>query len=289
MRKSLINKNSDKTISITQQCKILNLSRASLYYTPKPEYNDIDLHTMNKIDEIYTEHPYYGYRRIYLELLLDYKISIGKDKVLKLMREMGICAIYPKKNTSIANKEHKKYPYLLKNLKITKTNQVWAADITYIRLVKGFCYLVVIMDIFSRKILSYKISNSIDTQFCLDALNEALVKYPKPEIFNTDQGCQFTSNNFTSILLDNKIKISMNSKGRALDNIFVERFFRTLKYEDIYIYRYINMSELKNGLHKFFIRYNSNRRHSSLNNLTPDKFYSINGGGANKFEKWQSA
>ena len=158
------------------------------------------------------------------------------------MRNMGICAIYLKERKTIYNKSNKIYPYLWRGLKIIRQNQVWVADITYIRLTQGFCYLVVIMDIFSRKILSYKISNSLDAQFCIDALNEGLAKYQAPKIFNTDQGSQFTSENFCKILIDKDIKISMNSTGRALDNIFVERFFRTLKYENIYLYNYESMS-----------------------------------------------
>jgi len=230
---------------------------------------------MNKIDKIFTESPELGYRRIYLKLLKD-GLIIGRDRTLKFMRNMGICAIYPKKKTTRRNKEHKVYPYLLRGLKIARPNQVWAADITYIKMNRGFCYLIVIMDIFSRKILSYKLSNSLDSQFCIDALQETLAKYPAPEIFNTDQGCQFTSENFTKILNDKNIKISMNSKGRALDNIFVERFFRTLKYENIYIYNYESMQQLKDGLIYFFYEYNCIREHTSLANLCPEQVYSGN-------------
>lgn len=268
----MIVKKKDSGIPVSKQCSILKISRSSLYYTPCEKYSDYDITLMHKIDEIFTEFSECGYRRIYVKLK-KLGFIIGKDRTLKFMRNMGICAIYPSKKTTYRNKEHKVYPYLLRNLKIIKPNQVWVADITYIRLSKGFCFLVAIMDIFSRKILSYRLSSTLDSQFCIDALNEALSKYPAPEIFNTDQGCQFTSNEFTEILKNNNIKISMNSKGRAIDNIFIERFFRTLKQEDIYYKNYISMDALKFGLQAFFHKYNFTREHSSLNYLTPDEVF----------------
>jgi len=268
----MIDRSSERELTISRQCELLGINRTSAYAPETPEFSEDDIKIMNKIDEIFTDSPECGYRRIYLKLVKA-GIQIGRDKTLKFMRNMGICAIYPKKKTTFHNKNHKIYPYLLRGIKIIRPNQVWAADITYIRMSRGFCYLVVIMDIFSRKILSYRISNSLDSQFCIDALMEALDKYPAPEIFNTDQGCQFTSECFTKILISKNIKISMNSKGRALDNIFVERFFRTLKYENIYIYNYESLKELTNGLKCFLHKYNCLREHSSLANLCPEQVY----------------
>lgn len=256
-----------------QQCEILNLNRSTLYYKYAPEFTEEEKLILNIMDEIFTELPFYGYRRLWRELKKrGYKI--GQDKVLNFMHVLGLETLYPKKRkTSIANKRHRIYPYLLSNVEINKPNQVWCADITYIRLAKGFCYLVVIMDWYSRRILSYKVSNSLETYFCTEALNEALAKYPKPEIFNTDQGSQFTSEEFTGILLTNKIKISMDSKGRAFDNIMVERFFRTIKYENIYLYNYDSIALLKDGLKYYIDFYNNSREHSSLDNKTPARFY----------------
>ncbi len=268
----MIDKTTTRELTISRQCELLDINRTSAYVPNTSEFSKADIEIMNKIDEIFTDSPELGYRRIFLKLVKA-GIDIGRDKTLKFMRNMGVCAIYPKKKTTFHNKKNKIYPYLLRGIKIIRPNQVWAADITYIRMSQGFCYLVVIMDIFSRKILSYRISNSLDSQFCIDALLEALEKYPAPEIFNTDQGCQFTSESFTEILINKNIKISMNSKGRALDNIFVERFFRTLKYENIYIYNYESMLTLIEGLNYFFHKYNCLREHSSLANLCPEQVY----------------
>jgi putative transposase len=226
---------------------------------------------MAKIDEIYTKYPFMGSRRILAELIgLGYNIS--HKKVKNLMQIMRIIAIYPKPNLSKAAKENKKYPYLLRDVDITENNQVWSTDITYIKLKRGFVYLTAVIDWHSRFVLSWKLSNTLHTDFCIDVLNEAL-KIGKPQIFNTDQGSQYTSNEFTSILLQNKIQISMDGKGRALDNIFVERLWRTVKYEEIFLNEYENIAELKKALTKYFAFYNNWRKHQSLNYKTPTEIY----------------
>lgn len=262
-------------LPITVQCDVLSLARSSAYYKPADPITEQDLEIMNMIDQIYTEHPYFGHRRIRDELKDEYNMNIGRHRVRQYMNLMGIEAFYPRRkiNTSTPNKEHKVYPYLLRKLDINRCNQVWAADITYIPLNGKFCYLVAIIDWYSRCILSYRISNSLDTSFCLDALNEALDRYEKPEIFNTDQGSQFTSEAFTKKLIDQKILISMDSVGRAIDNIIIERFFRTLKYEDIYLNRYVSIKELKQGVDRYMKFYNHKRRHSSLEKQTPFQVY----------------
>ena len=224
------------------------------------------------MDEIYTKYPFYGYRRQYLELIKE-QFSIGMERVRKYMRILDLETFYPKKKTTIANKKHKIYPYLLRNLKINKSNKVWAADITYIRLERGFCYLVAIIDWFSRYILSWQLSNSLDITFCQVALEEALKKYSAPDIFNTDQGSQFTSQDFTKILMGNGIKISMDGKGRWADNVIIERFFRSLKQEKIYLYPYVTVSDVRVGCDEYMKFYNFERPHSSLENKLPVELY----------------
>jgi len=269
IKKDLIDKSVE--LPITVQCDVLSLARSSAYYQPVEPITKQDLEIMNAIDQIYTEYPFFGHRRIRDELQDEYGFKIGRHRVRNYMTIMGIQAFYPRRriNTSIPNKEHKVYPYLLRNTTINRCNQVWAADITYIPLNGKFCYLIAIIDWYSRCILSYRISNSLDTSFCLDALNQACERYGKPEIFNTDQGCQFTSQAFTQALLDKNIAISMDSVGRAIDNIIIERFFRTLKYEDIYLNRYSSIKELKIGVDCYMTFYNHKRKHSSLKKQTP--------------------
>ena len=207
---------------INKQCDLLDISRGYFYYHPV-ELSAEDLKIMEKIDELYTENPTRGTRRLSKALKKRFNIEVGRVKVRRLIGIMGISAIYPKKNLSISNKDHKKYPYLLRNIEITRPNQVWSTDITYIRLKRGFVYLTAIIDWHSRYVLSWRISTTLDRRFCIEALNEAMAKYGKPEVFNTDQGSQYTSEEFTGILKAADIKISMNGKGRALDNIFIER------------------------------------------------------------------
>jgi putative transposase len=225
---------------------------------------------LNAILEELKVHPFYGYRKI-ARALAD--MGVTRKQVRRIMHKAGLRAIYPKKRTSIRAKGHKKYPYLLKNMVLWIPNQAWATDITYIKLGKGFVYLVVILDLYSRKILSWKVSNTMDTDFCVAALEEAINRWGIPAIFNTDQGSQFTSDAFISVLESYGIRISMDSKNRALDNIYMERVWRTIKYEDIYIKDYQTMTELKEGLETYVTFYNSKRYHQSLDYATPDEIY----------------
>jgi len=222
---------------------------------------------MHRIDEVFTESPFFGSRRI-LESLQREGFSIGRERVQSLMRKMGLIAIYPKPNLSKKHPEHKIYPYLLANAKIVRPHQVWSTDITYIRLRPGFLYLVAIMDWFSRYVLSWRLSNSLDVSFCLEALQEAL-EQGCPDIFNTDQGSQFTSNEFTGLLLSKGTKISMDSRGRAFDNIFTERLWRSVKYEEVYIKDYQSYRDAREGLGNYFSFYNNRRYHQSLGYKTP--------------------
>lgn len=227
---------------------------------------------MKKIDELYCENPCYGSRK-YRFLLNKAGYAIGRKKVIHLMRLMGIMAIYQKPRTTIESMNHKKYPYLLKNISITAPNQVWTSDITYIPMERGFMYLAIIYDWFSRKVLSWKLSNTLDGSFCIESLNEAIERYGKPEIFNTDQGVQYTANNFIEVLAAHGIKISMDGKGRYLDNIMNERFWRTLKYEYIYLRSHSDGFELSSGLQSYIYYYNSKRPHQSHDYKTPDEIY----------------
>lgn len=272
-RKKLIDKKIEINIKI--QCEILNLARSSYYYDDKNNFTDEEFAAKEAITEIFEEIPFYGHRRIYHELNMC-DIKIGRDRVLKYMKELNLTPIYPiKKITTVANKEHKKYPYLLKDLKIERINQVWATDITYLKLPTGYVYFVAIIDWYSRKVLSCKFSNTMDIRFCVDALEEAIGLYGKPEIFNSDQGSQFTSKDFIEILIKNKIKISMDSVGRWADNIIIERFWRTLKYENFHIFKYEDFISAKIGIMQYIKFYNERRIHSSLNYRTPDEVYDL--------------
>jgi putative transposase len=271
-------------ISISRQCELLSLSRSTVYYK-NVEKDDSNIKLMNIIDEIYTESPFYGRRRITKHLNKVLAIDINVKKVRRLMKVMGIEAIYPKKNLSMQNSQHKKYPYLLSGVDICRVNQVWSTDITYIRLKQGFVYLCAVIDWYSRYVLSWKLSNTMETTFCLEALVDAL-KLGKPDIFNTDQGSQFTSHEFTNALLSNEIKISMDGKGRVFDNIFVERLWRSVKYENIYPNSYETYLDTRSGLLKYFNFYNNDRLHQSLNYETPKSVYfgnilSLKGGYGN--------
>jgi putative transposase len=257
-------------LSVRQQCELLEMNRSGLYYEPCP-VSEEDLMLMNLIDEQYTKTPFYGSRKIgvYLKHLGH---EVNRKHIQRLMRKMGIAGVCPGPNTSKRNQAHKVYPYLLKGLKIIRSNQVWSTDITYIKLQHGFVYLVAVIDWYSRYILSWRLSNSLETSFCLEALEESL-KQGRPDIFNTDQGVQFTSDNFTNVLKNQEIKISMDSKGRALDNIFVERFWRSLKYEDIYLKNYETVNQAYAGIKKYIYFYNQERFHQSLNYRTPQCVY----------------
>lgn len=259
-------------LSIKRQCDILSISRSYFYYHPV-ELTQMDLKLMEKLDALFTENPTRGTRRLSKALKKRFGLVAGRGKVRHLMGIMGIAAIYPKKNLSIANKSHKKYPYLLRGVEINHPNQVWSTDITYIRMEKGFVYLTAIIDWYSRYVLSWRISTTLDRRFCIEALNEALEKYGKPEIFNTDQGVQYTSEAFTGILKSKGIKISMDGKGRWIDNVFVERLWRTVKQEEVYLKGYRNVAECREGLSSYFERYNNLREHQSLDYDYPAEIY----------------
>jgi putative transposase len=253
---------------------MLGLCKSSLYYRAKPQYSSEEIKILHRMDEIFTEHPFTGHRKIHKQLLRE-GFLIGKERVLKYMHTLGLETIYPKRKRGLSNpnKNHIIYPYLLRDIEINRPNQVWAIDITYIRMVGGFIYLVAIIDWYSRYLLAYRLSNSLEVYFCKEALLEALEKYPKPEISNSDQGSQFTSAVFTKILLDNDIRISMDSKGRAIDNIAIERFFRSLKYEKIYINEYKTVKEVKEAIKDYIQFYNNKRLHQSLEYNTPSEIY----------------
>ena len=267
-----------KELSIRRQCELLKLTRSNLYYEPV-KVSEETLRIMNRIDEIFTEIPFYGSRKIG-EALRREGYIIGRERIQSLMRQMGLRAIYPKVKLSKKHPDHRIYPYLLGNLDISRPNQVWCADITYIRLKQGFLYLVAIMDWFSRYVLSWRLSNSLDVSFCTEALEDALGK-GRPDIFNTDQGSQFTSDDFTGILLSNEIAISMDGRGRVFDNIFVERLWRSVKYEEVYIKGYQVYGDAKEGLGAYFPFYNNSRYHQSLDYKTPYEVHN----GLNKVTK----
>jgi len=263
----------DSKISVLSQCKLLSVSRSSVYYKPKSR-TQRDLDIMRIIDEQYLETPFYGSRsmRNHIRRL---GWTINRKPIQRLMRLMGLQAIYPKPRTTKPHPQNKVYPYLLRGLKINRPDQVWAADITYVPMSRGFMYLVAIMDWHSRKVLSWRVSNSMDTDFCVEALEEAIGKYGCPEICNTDQGSQFTSESFTNILKENNIKINMGGRGRFQDNIFIERLWWTVKYQYLYLRAFDNGKELRHGLKKWFQYYNQDRFHQSLEDWTPDEIYFI--------------
>lgn len=253
-------------LSLRRQCELIGLSRASLYYQPTGE-SALNLKLMRLIDEEYTRRPFYGSPKIavYLRRLGH---QVNHKRVERLMQKMGLQALCPRPSTSQKASDHQVYPYLLRGLEITRPLQVWAADITYIRMTEGFMYLVAILDWFSRYVVAWDLSNSLDTFFCLQTLREAL-QQGNPDIFNTDQGTQFTAAAFTSVLLQEGIRISMDGRGRAFDNIFVERLWRTVKYEDIYLKNYETVPALRTGLIDYFTFYNDERPHQSLEYQTP--------------------
>jgi len=258
-------------LSVRHQCQLLELNRSNLYYEAVGESAE-NIHLMNILDEEYTRHPFLGVEKM-TRYLHDLGYRVNVKRVRRLLRKMGIEAIYPKKNLSKPHPEHKIYPYLLRDMAIIKPNQVWCTDITYIRMAIGFGYLVAIMDWYSRFVLSWRLSNSLDASFCVEALEEALLGDGQPEIFNTDQGVQFTSEDFTSVLLSNNIKISMDGRGRYLDNIFQERLWRSVKYEEVYLHDYQSMSEARAGLRKYLNYYNVSRHHQGLEYKKPAEVY----------------
>ncbi|GLI37284.1 integrase [Geobacter hydrogenophilus] len=259
-------------VSIERRCELLGLPRSTYYRGPATGLRDGDLELMRRIDELYLEQPWAGSRTM-ATLLSSSDEVVGRKRISRLMRLMGIESVAPKPGTSKRHPQHQVYPYLLRGLTIDRPNHVWAADITYIPMAKGFMYLVAIMDWSTRKVLSWRLSNTLDSRFCVEALNEALNRFGTPEIFNTDQGCQFTSEAFTSVLTANGIRISMDGKGRCLDNVFVERLWRTLKYERLYLKSFDSGIELSRELTSWFSWYNSVRPHQSLKKRTPDQVY----------------
>jgi putative transposase len=279
----------DELVATTRQCELAGVSRATMYVRQKPKaVDEDDLRLSRLIDEEYTRHPFYGTRRMVVVISKAVGYRVNRKRLQRLMRQMGLQGMAPGPNTSRAHPQHPVYPYLLRGLEITRPNQVWSTDITYIRLANGFVYLVAVMDWYSRKVLSWRISNSMDASFCVDCLEEALRNYGKPDIFNSDQGAQFTSAAFTGVLQREEIKISMDGRGRAFDNIFVERLWRNVKYEDVYLNGYATMGELMVGLSKYFVLYNTERPHQSLDYKTPDSVYtSGSGGGALIIDKFK--
>jgi len=274
-------------LSIRKQCELLGVNRGRLYYK-KRIVEDEDLAIMNLIDEQYTQTPFYGIRRMTAHLGREKGLVINPKRVRRLMRLMGLIAVYPGPNTSKPHPEHKVYPYLLRGLVIDHCDQVWCADITYVRMVGGFMYLVAIMDLFSRYVLSWSVSNSLDSLFCLDALDEAFSQ-SAPQIFNSDQGSQFTCGDFTGKLTSAGVEISMNGKGRTFDNILVERLWRTVKYEDIYLKQYRDGYELIVGLRAYFHFYNHRRPHQALGYRTPSEVYFVSRGSSFAFPPSEAA
>ena len=260
-----------KQLSARRQCELIGLQRSSYYREPKPETEE-NLELMGLIDKEYTRHPFYGTRKM-RDFLQRRGYKINRKRVQRLMRRMGLESISPKKRTTIPGKDHKIYPYLLKGLEINDSNQVWCSDITYIRLRGGFVYLTLVMDWYSRYVLSWEISVTMEESFCVSALERALRCFNPPEIFNTDQGSQYTGSTFTGVLKDHDIRISMDGKGRAMDNIMVERLWRTVKYEDIYTRDYESPEELVTGLRTYFEFYNNERPHQTFGGRTPAEVY----------------
>ena len=269
-RRSVVEKD-HATLSLSRQCVLLGISRGSLYYAPKGE-SEFNLDLMREIDAQYLKTPWYGARQMvrYLKRI-DY--AVGRKRIRRLMRTMGLRAIVPGPDTSRRNKAHPVYPYLLRELDVTRSNQVWCADVTYIPLAHGFVYLVAIMDWHTRHVLAWRLSTTQDTAFCLEALEDAIERYGRPEIFNTDQGSQFTSQDWTDALTRAGIQISMDGKGRWIDNVFIERLWRSLKYECVYLNAFDSVRDAANGIGFWLRYYNTERPHSSLNDRTPEEAY----------------
>ena len=261
----------EASLPVIRQAHLLGLSRSSVYYRPV-DTSEADLKLMAAIDEIHTELPFYGARKIKGELI-DRGFTVGRERVTTLMRRMGITAIAPKRRTTKPAPGHKIYPYLLRDLEIREAGHVWSTDITYLPLARGFCYLTAIMDWASRRVLSWRLSNTLDAGFCIEALEEALARYDAPEIFNSDQGSQFTCEGFTSVLAGHGVQISMDGRGRWLDNVFIERLWRSIKHEEVYLKAYENLTEARRELAAYFDFYNHRRRHQGLADRTPDEVY----------------
>ena len=277
-------------VAVVRQCALAGVSRATVYAQQNPRpVDESDLLLSRLIDEEYTRHPFYGSRKMVIFLKVAGH-TVNRKRAQRLMQRMGLVGMAPGPNTSRPHPEHKVYPYLLRGVSVVKPNQIWSTDITYIRLAHGFAYLVAIIDWYSRKVLSWRISNSMEAVFCADCLEEALRTHGKPEIFNSDQGSQFTSETFTGVLKREGIVISMDGRGRAFDNIFVERLWRSVKHEDVYLKGYATMGELMVGLAEYFAFYNGERPHQSLGQKTPEVVYrTAIGGGAVIVDKFPRA
>jgi putative transposase len=258
-------------LPVRKQAEVLQISRSTVYYEPRP-VSESDLMLMRRIDELHLEYPFAGSRML-RDMLSRQGFEVGRRHVRTLMRRMAMEAIYRRPNTSTPAPEHRIYPYLLRGLAITRPNQVWAMDITYIPMARGFVYLAAVVDWFSRRVLAWKLSITMETAFCIDALDEALSRNEKPEIFNTDQGSQFTSEAFTGRLKQEDIAISMDGRGRWRDNVFIERIWKSIKYEEVYLHAYASVSEARTSIGRYLDFYNSTRPHSSLKALTPDQVY----------------
>ena len=261
----------DHDLPMARQAKVLKLARSTVYYMPRP-VSAGDLALMRRLDELHLDYPFAGARML-RSLLRREGVSVGRRHVTTLMKRMGISAIYRRPNTSKPAPGHRIYPYLLRGLKVGRPNQVWAMDLSYIPMRRGFVYLAAVVDVFSRRVLAHRVSITMETTFCVEALEEALSKHGKPEIFNTDQGSQFTSLEFTSVLKTAVVSISMDGKGSWRDNVFVERLWRTVKYEEVYLRAYDNVSEARASISKYLGFYNGGRPHSSLDERTPDEAY----------------
>lgn len=261
----------NKALSLVKQCDLLSINRSNLYYVPKGE-SALNLKLMRLIDEQFLQTPFYGSRQMSRHL---HRIGycVGRHRVRRLMRKMGIAAVYQTPRTSDPHPEHQIYPYLLREVKIVQPNHVWCTDITYIPMGRGFLYLVAIMDWATRKVLSWRLSNTLDTHFCVEALEEALCKYGRPAIFNTDQGSQFTSHDFLQVLKDHKIDISMDGKGRWMDNVFIERLWRSMKYECVYLKQFTDARHARQEIKDWIMFYNGARPHSTFNGQTPNEVY----------------
>jgi putative transposase len=265
----MINRTHD--LPVVRQCQLLGLSRSTAYYQPQP-LSDADLALMRRIDELHLAHPFAGARML-RDLLRREGHTIGRKRVRTLMTRMGINAVYRTPCTSQRQPAHKVYPYLLRHLEITRPNHVWAADITYIPMQRGFVYLFAVLDWASRRVLAWRLSNTLTTDFCLDAVQEAITRYGTPAIVNTDQGCQFTSQEFTGLLKDHGIQISMDGKGCGRDNVFVERLWKSIKYEEVYLHAYETVSAAQEGVARYLTFYNQTRPHQALDGHTPDGVY----------------
>lgn len=258
-------------LPVVRQCMLLDLSRSSVYYTPQP-VSASDLALMRRIDELHLNHPFAGARML-RDFLNQEGITVGRRHVATLMKKMGIEALYRRPNTSRKHPQHPVFPYLLRGLDITRANHVWAMDITYIPMRKGFVYLAAVLDWATRRVLSWRLSNTLTTDFCLEAVEDALGRYGTPNIFNTDQGSQFTSSDFVDLLRTQGIQQSMDGKGRWVDNVFVERLWKSVKYEEVYLHAYDSVTQARLGLERYFRFYNQRRPHSSLDGKTPDQVY----------------